>query len=76
MVSKVTGQEVKREFRTRLLRLEPDHKLLDEHKCDDLFIIGDQTWEEFDPIDINVEHLAASQFNEIRYVLGVSDVFN
>lgn len=76
MVSKVTVQEVKREFRIRLLRLEPDHKLLDEHKCDDLFIIGDQTWEEFDPIDINVEQLAASQFNEIRYVLGVSDVFN
>lgn len=76
MVSKVTGQEVKREFRTRLLKLEPNHKLINEHKCDDLFIIGEQTWEEFDVIDINVEHLDASKFNEIRYILGVSDVFN
>lgn len=29
----------------------------------------------FDVIDINVEKLAASKFNEIKYVLGVSDVY-
>lgn len=76
MVAKVTGQELKREFRARLLRLESNHEVLNEHKCDDLFIIGNQTWEGFDIIDINVEHLAVSKLNEIRYVLGVSDVFN
>lgn len=76
MVAKVAGQDVKREFRTRLLRLESNHMIINEHKCDDLFIIGEQTWEEFDMIDINIEHLAASKFTEIRYVLGVSDVFN
>lgn len=76
MLAKVTAQELKREFRIRLLRLESNHKLINEHKCDDLFIIGDQTWEEFEVIDIKVEHLAAPKFNEIRYALGVSDVFN
>lgn len=76
MVAKVTGPELKREFRIRLLRLESNHEMLNEHKCDDLFIVGDQAWDEFDVIDINVEHLAVPKFNEIRYALGVSDVIN
>lgn len=70
-----TGLTIKREFSLRLLRWESNGIVLNSRKCDDLFIIGTCDCDKLDTVDVNVEHLAASSLKEIKYVMGVSNVY-
>jgi len=74
---KLSRTEVEREFRMRLLRFDSNDvcSLLQENKCDDLFIIGNGKYDELDIQDVNMERLAATSFQEIKYLLGVSNVY-
>jgi hypothetical protein len=73
--SRVSKRERKREFSLRLLRWEEHNALLNHRKCDDLFIIGELNYAVLDTSDVNVEHLATSSFKEVKYMMGVSNVY-
>jgi hypothetical protein len=72
---KSTGGAIKREFSLRLLRWEDHGPILNTRKCDDLFIIGEPRCDSLTTVDVNVEHLAATSLKEVKYVLGVSNVY-
>lgn len=72
---KGTGGAVKREFSLRILRWDDQGKILETRKCDDLFIIGEPCCDSLTTVDVNVEHLAATSLREVKYVMGVSDVY-
>lgn len=72
--SKGAGGAIKREFALRLLRWEDHCDVLNNRKCDDLFIIGEPDCASLNTVDVNVEHLAATSIKEIKYVMGVSNV--
>ena len=73
--SKGSGGEMKREFSIRILSWDDHHKVLNDRKCDDLFIIGEVDCNAFDTEDVNVEQLAGVTMKEIKYVMGVSNVY-
>lgn len=72
---KSAGGAIKREFSLRLLRWEDHGPILNTRKCDDLFIIGEPRCDSLTTEDVNVEHLAATSLKEVKYVLGVSNVY-
>lgn len=73
LVSKGVGGEFKREFSVRILSCRDHGNLLNNRKCDDLFIIGDPDCDALDTIDVNVERLAGATMKEVKYVMGVSN---
>jgi hypothetical protein len=64
----------KREFLLRLVRWELHQKLLETPKADDLFFLGTQSYGDIDMKDVTVEELASESFDEINYMMGLSDV--
>ncbi|KVT79551.1 hypothetical protein WT25_17745 [Burkholderia territorii] len=64
----------KREFALRILRWEPNGSLLDKHKADDLFVLGDGGYAGLSTTDVSVEELATDSFDELNYMMGLSDV--
>lgn len=72
---KETGVAIRREFSLRLLRWEDHAPVLDKRKCDDLFIIGEFDFQSLNTVDVNVEHLATTSLKDVKYVLGVSNVY-
>jgi hypothetical protein len=72
---KGAGGAIKREFSLRLLRWQDHGTVLNHRKCDDLFIIGEPNCDSLRTVDVNVEHLAATSLKEVKYVMGVSNVY-
>ena len=70
-----TRTQVKREFAIRLLRYEVDPEVLNTPKCDDLFIISPSAYEKLHLTDVNEERLATENLQQVKYLLGVSDVY-
>ncbi len=66
---------VKREFSLRIIAWNDHGRVLNDFKCDDLFIIGNIDFDGLDKADINVECLKGVTFKEIKYIFGVSDVY-
>jgi len=73
--SKGLGGKVNREFSLRILSWDDNGKMLNDRKCDDLFIIGEPDCNTLDTVDVNVERLAGATLKEIKYVMGVSNVY-
>lgn len=73
--SKGAGGKVKREFSLRILCWDDHGKVLNSRKCDDLFIIGEPDCDSLDTVDVNVERLAGATMKEIKYVMGISNVY-
>jgi hypothetical protein len=69
-----TRGAISREFSLRLLRWEDHAHVLNNRKCDDLFIIGEPDYDLLDRVDVNVEHIAATSLREVKYIMGVSNV--
>lgn len=65
----------KKEFSLRLICLDDYKRLRMTSKADDLFVIGKGEIQEIDTQDINIEILEIEQFNEIRYVMGISNAY-
>lgn len=74
LVSKTVGGEIRREFHIRILSYDDHGEMLNDRKCDDLFIIGEPSCEGLGTEDINVERLSGTTMKEVKYVMGVSDV--
>jgi hypothetical protein len=75
ITSKKAGGGLNREFALRILSWDDHRKVLDNKKCDDLFIIGELDCDLLDTVDVNVECLSGATIKEIKYVMGVSDVY-
>lgn len=75
LTSKGVEGKVNREFTLRILSWDDHGKMLNERKCDDLFIFGEPDCTALDTVDVNVERLAGATLKEIKYIMGVSNVF-
>jgi len=64
-----------REFSLRILSWFEHGHVLNNMKCDDLFVFGEPNCEDLDTEDVNVERIEAPTIKEIKYVMGVSDVY-
>lgn len=73
--SKKAGGGRHREFALRILSWDDHGGVLNNKKCDDLFIIGEPNCDALDTVDVNVERLAGATMKEIKYVMGVSNVY-
>ncbi len=74
-LSQGSGSSRKREFSLRLLLWEDHEEVLNSRKCDDLFIIGTGNYDALETRDVNIEYLAATSLKEIKYIIGVSNVY-
>ncbi|MDY0040192.1 MAG: hypothetical protein RBS57_07745 [Desulforhabdus sp.] len=75
MFVKKPGGKIEREFAIRLLSWGDHGEVLNVRKCDDLFIIGEPNCDTLDTVDVNVERMAGATMKEIKYVMGVSNVY-
>lgn len=75
LIKKERGGKIVREFSLRLLRWEENGPLLSKHKCDDLYVVGELSLDSLDLSDINIEKLGADTLQEIKYLMGVSNVY-
>lgn len=75
LFSKISGGTLRREFSLRILSWDTHGGVLNNRKCDDLFIIGELNCDSLDTVDVNVERLAGATMKEIKYVLGLSNVY-
>lgn len=73
--AKGTGGTVQREFALRVTNWSDHGSVLNKRKCDDLFILGDPDCGSLETIDVNVERLSGATIKEIKFVMGVSDVY-
>ena len=74
MTQKGERGAVKREFYLKLL-LWPTHgTVLNKRKGNDLFVLGAGGYIGLDIEDVNLEELATDSFDEIKYMMGLSDV--
>jgi hypothetical protein len=73
--SKAAGGKVKREFALRILSWDDHRSVLNDRKCDDLFIIGEPDCDSLDTVDVSIERLAGVTMKELKYVMGVSNVY-
>jgi hypothetical protein len=64
----------RREFAFRILRWEPHGSLLNKRKADDIFVIGAGGCSGLSTTDVSIEELATDSFNELYYLMGLSDV--
>lgn len=72
---KQSGKNIQREFDVRLMRLDGNLEVMNQYKCRDLFIIGPADYPGLDEKDVNVQQLEVSSLKELKYILGVSNVW-
>ena len=73
--TKGTGSVAQREFAFRITNWVEHYSVLNKRKCDDLFIFGEPDCSALETVDINVESLAGATIKEIKFVMGVSNVY-
>lgn len=65
----------KKEFVLRFIRWDDYRKLQTEIKADDFFVIGNGDVSCLDLRDVNLEALGAEKFDEIKYMMGISNAY-
>ena len=75
LASKSAGAKIQLEFALRILSWDDHGEVLNNRKCDDLFIIGEPNCEALDTVDVNVERLAGATMKEMKYIMGVSNAY-
>lgn len=68
-------QKSKKEFVLRFIRWEDYKALAHSIKADDLFIIGNGDITSVNTKDVNIETLGAEKFEEIKYIMGMSNAY-
>lgn len=63
----------KKEFVLRFIRWDEYKNLHPKVKADDFFVIGDGDVTELDLRDVNLEVLGVEKFDEIKYMMGISN---
>ena len=75
IVKKSRGAEIQKEFDIRVISWVDAIPTINNKKADDIFIIAASVPTELDTRDINVELLSIRSLIEIKYVMGISNVF-
>ena len=75
LTKKARGEEYRTEFRVRIAQYEADTILLNASPCDDLFVVGDNAYCGLEVQDINVERLGVTKFQELKYLLRMSEAY-
>jgi hypothetical protein len=75
MTQKTDSGVVKREFHVRLLLWPKNGGVLNKRKGDDLFVIGEGGFPGLNVEDVNVEEIGSESFDEIKYMIGLADVY-
>lgn len=70
------GGTIQREFALRILSWDEHGLVLNRRKCDDMFIIGEPQCEALDSVDVNIEQLAGATIKELKFMMGVSNVYD
>ncbi|WP_186108492.1 hypothetical protein [Burkholderia gladioli] len=68
-------QKDKKEFVLRFIRWDDYRNLGFKTKADDFFVIGDGDIADVDVKDVNLEVIGAEKFDEIKYVMGISNAY-
>jgi hypothetical protein len=68
-------QKDRKEFVLRFIRWDDYKNLALKIKADDFFVIGDGDIAGLDIKDVNLEILGAEKFDEIKYVMGISNAY-
>jgi hypothetical protein len=68
-------QKDKKEFVLRFIRWDDYKNIVPNTKADDFFVIGDGDITCLDVKDVNVEVLCAEKFDEIKYMMGISNAY-
>jgi hypothetical protein len=71
----ISKNEIQREFVIRILRYDQLNPILNLKPCDDLFIITSKKYPELYLKDLSIEQISISKLQELKYILGVSDVY-
>jgi hypothetical protein len=71
----ISKNEIQREFSIRLLRYEQPNSILVQKPCDDLFIITSKKYPELYLEDLIIEQMSISKLQELKYIIGVADVY-
>jgi hypothetical protein len=74
MVQKVSNK-INREFDVKLMRLDGSLESINLHKCHEIFCLGPNVPDGVDIRDVNIEHIGVSSLQELKYILGVSNVW-
>lgn len=75
IVKKPRGSEAQREFDIRIICWADAIPTINNKKADDIFIVAASIPDELDTRDINIELLSTRSLTEIKYVMGISNVF-
>lgn len=75
MTGKGENGGVKREFRVRILHWAKNGGVLNKRKGDDLFVLGMGGFSGLNVEDVSVEELGSESFEEIKYMIGLADVY-
>ncbi|MCD0503674.1 hypothetical protein [Bordetella petrii] len=68
-------QKDRKEFVLRFIRWDDYKNLVLKIKADDFFVVGDGDIADLDVTDVNLEILAAESFDEIKYMMGISNAY-
>lgn len=68
-------QKEKKEFSIRLISWTDYKNLTTKIKADDFFVIGTGDISGIDTKDINLEVLGSEKFDEIKYIMGISNAY-
>jgi hypothetical protein len=68
-------QKSRKEFVLRFIRWDDYKQLMLKTKADDLFVIGSGDIASTDTKDVNLEVLGAEKFDEIKYIMGISNAY-
>lgn len=75
IVKKTKGADFQREFALRIIAWQDAIPTINNKKADDIFIISSSIPSGLDTRDINIELLSTSSLAEIKYIMGISNVF-
>ena len=75
IVKKNRGSEAQREFDIRIICWSDAIPTINNKKADDIFILANSIPDQLDTKDINIELLSTRSLAEIKYVMGISNVF-
>ncbi len=75
LVNNIKKNEIRREFSIRLFKYDSSKSVLNHKPCDDLFIISSNNFPELQTKDLIIEQISVNNFQELKYILGVSNVF-
>lgn len=73
-IPRKNGETPKREFDVKIAIWENARNILSDMKADNIIVLGQLPILPPQLIDTVIEHLSAATFNEIKYMIGTSDV--